>query len=311
MVDADSMLEPDALLRMVRPFILDPERMVAVGGKIRIANGCEVRGGQVVRVVLPRRFLPLMQTVEYIRSFQMARLGWSRMHAIVVLSGAFCLFQRLPTLRVGGLSHNTVGEDMELTVKLHRYFRENRIPYKIRYLPDPVCWTECPSTLKILGAQRSRWARGMFEVLSKHRDMIFRPRYGPPGVVGLGYCFLIDGVGPLIELAGLVLIPAAWLLGIINLPFLLASLGFMFAFGVFVSVICLFLEEATSKDQLPPRDLALLTGCAVLENFGYRQLNSLWRIRGLWQFFRKKQGWGTMVRTGFQKTPAAPPVRVA
>jgi cellulose synthase/poly-beta-1,6-N-acetylglucosamine synthase-like glycosyltransferase len=303
MVDADSMLEPDSLLRMVRPFILEPERMVAVGGKIRIANGCEVRGGQVVKAQIPRTFLPLMQTVEYIRAFQMARLSWSRVQSVVILSGAFCLYKRAPTLQVGGLSHGTVGEDMELTVKLHRHFLENKIPYQVRYLPDPVCWTEAPSTLKILKSQRTRWARGMLEVLHKHRDMIFSPRHGMPGMLGLGYFFLFDAIGPFIELMGFLIIPTCWLAGILNTPFLLSYLGLLFVFGVFVSVGCLFLEEITSKDQSSPRDLLILTLCAVAENFGYRQLNSLWRIRAVYQFFRKKQGWGKMVRTGFQKTP--------
>ncbi len=302
MVDADSMLEPDSLLRMVRPFVLEPERMVAVGGKIRIANGCEVRGGQVLTARIPKAFLPLMQTVEYIRAFQMARLSWSRVQSVVILSGAFCLYRRAPTLRVGGLSHGTVGEDMELTVKLHRYFKENRIPYRVRYLPDPVCWTEAPSTWKILKSQRTRWARGMLEVLYKHRDMIFSPRYGLPGILGLGYFFLFDAIGPLVEFLGYIIIPLCWAFGILNTPFLLAYLGMLFVFGVFVSVGCLFLEEVTSKEQSPPKDLLILTLCAVVENFGYRQLNSFWRIRALYQFLRKKQGWGTMVRTGFQKT---------
>jgi len=307
MVDADSMLEPDSLLRMVRPFILDPELTVAVGGKIRIANGCEVRGGQVVKARIPSTFLPLMQTVEYIRAFQMARLSWSRVQSVVILSGAFCLYKRSPTLKVGGLSHGTVGEDMELTVKLHRYFLESRIPYRVRYLPDPVCWTEAPSTLKILKSQRTRWARGMLEVLSKHRDMILSPRYKMPGILGLGYFFFFDAIGPIIEFLGFIIIPTCWLFGVLNTPFLLAYLGMLFMFGVFVSVGCLFLEEVTSKDETSPRDLLYLTLCAVVENFGYRQLNSLWRIRAMVQFIRKKQGWGTMVRTGFQKTATPKP----
>lgn len=306
MVDADSMLEPDSLLRMVRPFILEPETMMAVGGKIRIANGCEVKSGQVVKARIPRTFLPLMQTVEYIRAFQMARLSWSRVQSVVILSGAFCLYKRMPTLKVGGLSHGTVGEDMELTVKLHRYFLEHKIPYQVRYLPDPVCWTEAPSTWKILKSQRTRWARGMLEVLYKHRDMIFSPRYRMPGSLGLGYFFLFDALGPIIEALGYIIIPVCALTGILNWSFLLAYLGMLFVFGVFVSVGCLFLEEVLSEEQSPPRDLLILTLCAVVENFGYRQLNSFWRIRAAWQFLRKKQGWGTMVRTGFQKSPATP-----
>jgi len=301
-VDADSMLEPDALLRLVRPFLLEPEEMVAAGGKIRVVNGCEVDGGRVVRAKLPRKLLPLYQTVEYIRSFQIARLSWSKTQSVTIISGAFGLFKRNAVVRVGGFAHNTVGEDMELTVKLHKYFQKNKIKYQIRYLSDPVCWTEVPASLKILRAQRSRWSRGMLEVLFKHRDMVLHPGYGLPGIFGLGYFFFFDAIGPIIELLGYFVIPTCWLMGILNTPFFLAYLGLLFMFGVFVSVGSLFLEEITSEEQRPAKDLLILTLVAFVENFGYRQLNSMWRIEGWWQFLRKKQSWGTMTRAGFTKS---------
>lgn len=304
-VDADSMLEPDALLRLVRPFLLEPEEMVAAGGKIRVVNGCEVESGRVVRAKLPRQILPLFQVVEYIRSFQIARLSWSKTQSVTIISGAFGLFKRTAVVRVGGFAHNTVGEDMELTVKLHKYFQKNKIKYQVRYLTDPVCWTEVPSTLKILRSQRSRWSRGMLEVLFKHRDMVLHPRYGLPGVFGLGYFFFFDAIGPIIELLGYFVIPTCWLMGILNTPFFLAYLGLLFMFGVFVSVGSLYLEEISSTEQRPAKDLLILTLAAFAENFGYRQFNSFWRIEGWWQFLRKKQSWGTMVRAGFSKaTPA-------
>jgi cellulose synthase/poly-beta-1,6-N-acetylglucosamine synthase-like glycosyltransferase len=304
MVDADSMLESDSLLRLVRPFILEPDEMVAVGGRIRVVNGCEVRSGRLVRVGLPREFLPLVQTVEYIRSFQIARLSWSRMQSVTIISGAFGLFKRAALMKVGGYAHDTVGEDMEVTVKLHRYYLENRIPYKMSYLADPVCWTEVPATLKILRNQRTRWARGMLEVLFRHRAMILSPRYGMPGMFGLGYFFLFDAIGPIIELLGYIIIPTCWLAGILNLPFFLSYLGLLFMFGVFVSVGSLFLEEVTTSDPSPPQDLLILTLCAFAENFGYRQLNSWWRIKATYQFLRKKRGWGVMTRAGFSQKPA-------
>ncbi len=304
MVDADSMLEPDSLLRLVRPFILEPELMVAVGGKIRVVNGCEVRSGRVVKAALPRRFLHLMQTVEYIRSFQIARLSWSQMRAVTIISGAFGLFKRSALVKVGGYAHGTVGEDMEVTVRLHRHHLEYHIPYRVGYLPDPVCWTEVPSTLKVLRAQRTRWARGMLEVLWRHRAMIFSPRYGMPGMFGLGYFFVFDAIGPFLELVGWIVIPTCWLAGLLNTPFFLAYMGLLFMFGVFVSVGSLYLEEVTTTERTPPRDLAILTLCAFAENFGYRQLNSVWRVQAWWQFLRKKKSWGTMTRAGFTKTAA-------
>jgi cellulose synthase/poly-beta-1,6-N-acetylglucosamine synthase-like glycosyltransferase len=305
-VDADSMLEPDALLRLARPFILEPEEMVAAGGKIRVVNGCEIRSGRVVKVRLPKQFLPLIQTVEYIRSFQIARLSWSRIQSVTIISGAFGLFKRSVMIEAGGFYHHTVGEDMEMTVRLHRHLQDRKRKYKMRYLPDAVCWTEAPCTLKVLRSQRSRWQRGMLEVLYRHRAMIFSPRHGAPGMFGLGYFFLFDAIGPILECLGFVIIPTCWLTGLLNTPFFLSYMGLLFLFGVFVSVGSLYLEEITSNERTPPRDLLILTGVAFLENFGYRQLNSLWRIEAWWQFLRKKRGWGNMVRTGFSRAATQP-----
>jgi cellulose synthase/poly-beta-1,6-N-acetylglucosamine synthase-like glycosyltransferase len=303
-VDADSMLEPDALLRMVRPFILEPEEMVAVGGKIRVANGCEVRSGRVVQARLPRQILPLIQMVEYIRSFQIARLSWSRMQAVTIISGAFGLFKREVMIEAGGFYHHTVGEDMEMTVRLHRHLQERNRKYKMRYLPDAVCWTEAPCTLKVLRAQRSRWQRGMLEVLYRHRAMIFSPQHGMPGCYGLGYFFLFDAIGPILEGLGFIIVPICWLTGLLNTPFFLSYMGLLFLFGVFVSVGSLYLEEAASRERTSPRDLLILTAAACLENFGYRQLNSFWRLEAWWQFLRKKKTWGNMVRSGFSRAAA-------
>jgi cellulose synthase/poly-beta-1,6-N-acetylglucosamine synthase-like glycosyltransferase len=301
-IDADTLLEPDALLRVVRPFVDDPIRTVAAGGTIRIANGCTVEAGRVVHVGMPRSPLALFQIVEYLRAFLMARLGLSEMQSLLIISGAFGLFRRDAVIDVGGFSRDTVGEDMELVVKLHRRMRELKRPYRISYVPEPVCWTEAPETLRILGNQRARWQRGSLETFFKHRDMFLRPRFGRVGWIGFGQVFVVDVLGPLIEVAGYVLIPVMWLLGLIAFDYVLAFVAVVFAFGVFVSVASLVLDEVQLRRLPRASDLAILTLVAVAENFGYRQLNNLWRIRGWWQFLRKRQGWGEMTRKGFQRS---------
>jgi cellulose synthase/poly-beta-1,6-N-acetylglucosamine synthase-like glycosyltransferase len=299
-IDADTLLESDALLRVARPFVEEPTRTIAVGGTIRIANGCRVEGGRVVDAKLPLRFMALVQIVEYLRAFLLARLGLSQMQALLIISGAFGLFRREAVLQVGGFSHKTVGEDMELVVKLHRHMRERKQPYRISYVPEPVSWTEAPEDLKTLGNQRSRWQRGALEAFFKHRTMFLNPRYGRVGMIGFGQVFIVDVIGPLIEVAGYVLIPLMWLLDLIAFDYVLAFVAVVFSFGVFVSVASLVLEEIQLRRLPRARDLAILTLVAVLENLGYRQLNNFWRIRGWWQFLRKRQGWGEMVRKGFQ-----------
>ncbi len=304
-MDADSLLEPDALLRAVRPFVEDPERTVAVGGTVRIANGCTISHGRVLEVRPPRNLLALLQTVEYLRAFLMARLAWSRINALTIISGAFGLFRRARVIEAGGYTHGTVGEDMELVVKLHRLMRDKRLPYRIAFVPEPVCWTEAPEDLWVLGRQRARWHRGALETFERHRDVLLKPRYGRVAVVGFGYILLVDVLGPIVELLGYVLIPLFWLAGLLSTAYLLAFLAVSFTFGVVISVGALALEESELRRFPRARDLVLLTGVAVLENFGYRQLNNFWRLRGVWQYLNRSQSWGTMTRKGFGGTAAA------
>jgi cellulose synthase/poly-beta-1,6-N-acetylglucosamine synthase-like glycosyltransferase len=299
-IDADSLLESDALLRAVRPFIEEPHETVAVGGTIRLANGSRIEAGRVVEVKLPRNFLALVQIVEYLRAFLMARLALSRMQVLTIISGAFGLFRRELVLDVGGYSHGTVGEDMELVVKLHRLMRDRKLPYRVEFIPDPVCWTEAPEDVRVLGRQRARWQRGALETFFRHKDMLFNPRYGRIGFLGFGQVLVVDLLGPIVEVLGYVLVPLLYFLGLLAVEYLLAFLAITFSFGVFVSVATLILEEVELRRFPRARDLALLTGVAVAENFGYRQLSNFWRVRGLWQFMRKQQGWGTMTRKGFQ-----------
>jgi cellulose synthase/poly-beta-1,6-N-acetylglucosamine synthase-like glycosyltransferase len=300
-IDADSILESDALLRAVRPFIEEPVRTVAVGGTIRIANGCRIENGRVVRIGLPRNLLALFQTVEYLRAFLMARLAWSRVKTLTIISGAFGLFRRQIAVAVGGYSHDTVGEDFELIVKIHRHMRDRGEDYAVTFIPEPVCWTEAPESLTVLGRQRSRWQRGALETFVRHRDMLFRKRYGRIGWVGLPHVLVVDVLGPPIEVMGYVLIPLLWLLGLLAVDYLLAFLALTFVYGVFVSVGSLILEEIELRRFPKARDITVLTLAAIFENFGYRQINNLWRLRGHWQFLRGKQGWGTMTRVGFRK----------
>ncbi|MDQ4086488.1 MAG: glycosyltransferase family 2 protein [Pseudomonadota bacterium] len=298
-MDADSLLEADALLRAVRPFVEEPTRTIAVGGTIRIANGSRIAAGRVEKVSLPRNLLALIQIVEYLRAFLMARLALGRMQALTVISGAFGLFRRQPAVAVGGYTHGTVGEDMELVIKLHRHMREAKIDYLIDFIPEPVCWTEVPETLRVLGRQRARWQRGALETFFRHKDMLFNPRYGRVGFLGFGHILLVDVLGPLVEVLGYVLVPLLFVLGLLSVDYLLAFIAVTFTFGVFVSAATLILEEVELRRFPKAHDLAILTAVSVVENFGYRQLANFWRLRGWVQFLRKQQGWGQMTRKGF------------
>ncbi|APX93348.1 glycosyl transferase [Halomonas sp. 1513] len=297
-VDADSILQRDSLLRVVQPFLED-ERTVAAGGTVRIANGSKVRGGFLLEAGIPDNLLARFQIVEYLRAFLFGRLGWSPMNAVLIISGAFGLFDRQRVMDVGGYSTSTVGEDMELVVRLHRYHREQRLPYRIRYLPDPICWTEAPEDLGTLGRQRSRWQRGLAESLSRHTRLATSPRGGAPGHLAWPFMTLFEWLGPLVEVAGYLFMIVGFSMGIISplalTVFLLVAIGM----GILLSVNGLLLETLSFRVYQRRRDMLRLFLVAILENFGYRQLNTLWRCRGLWQWFaRRKHQWGAMKRSG-------------
>lgn len=298
-IDADSLLEEHALTRAVLPFLEAPET-VAAGGIVRIANGCVVDRGRVTEVRTPRHPLARFQVVEYLRAFLAGRVAQSWVNGLLIISGAFGLFRRDVVVAAGGFCRETIGEDMELVVRLHRVCRERRRPYRIVFQPDPVCWTEAPETVALLARQRNRWQRGTLQVLARHRGMIGNPRHGVVGLLSMPYYVVFEAFGPLVEVAGYVVTLAALPLGLLDWRF--AELLFLaaVAYGTLISLTAVVLEELSFKRYLRVRDLLTLVLYGFLENFGYRQLTSWWRVLGILDFLRGRQTWGAMARRGFQ-----------
>lgn len=306
-MDADSLLEPDALLHAVGPFVDDSERVIAVGGTVRAVNGCRIEHGRVTSYRLPHHPLALMQAVEYLRAFLMARLAFARLNMLMLISGAFGLFRRDAVMAVGGYSHGTVGEDMELVVKLHRRFGPEG--KRITFAPDAVCWTEVPEDLQTLGRQRARWHRGCLEVFARHGDITLNPRFGALGMIGMPYILIGDVLGPLVELVGYGLLVFFWLVGWLALDWVLALCLLTFAMGTLLSMGAIALEERRLRRFPTATGMMRAALAAVVENFGYRQINLFWRLRGTIQALRKEQGWGGQRRRGFK--PSVAPARQA
>jgi len=304
-IDADSLLEADSLLKAVRPFVESATNVIAVGGTVGIVNGCKVTNGHVTEYNLPKKFLPRLQVVEYVRAFLMARLAASRKGTLSLISGAFGIFRRDIAVAVGGYDTTTVGEDMELVLKMHRHMLEADIPYEVRYVPEPVCWTEAPESLKFLSNQRTRWQRGALECIDRHRPLLFNPKYGRLGMVSLPTMLLVDVVGPIVEFLGYLLMPLFVFMGWLSWHYFVAFTAVIFGFGILISTLAVLIEQDEIERFNKPGDLWRLLLTAVFENFGYRQLCSFWRIRGVYQHFRgKKATWGAMERTGFKTTAA-------
>jgi len=303
-IDADTLIEPDALQRMVRPF-LEGDDVIAAGGTIRVANASTVRQGRVERPRVPASPLAGFQVVEYLRAFLFGRLGWNRLGGNLIVSGAFGLFRRRAMLAIGGYTSDTVGEDMEVVVRLRRAARERGEPDDVRFIPDPVAWTEVPSTLRTLGRQRDRWHRGLADVLWRHRRVLFRPPYGAFGFVVYPYFVFVELLAPVIEAIGLAGLVGGLLFGLIDGPFAVLFFCVAYGYGAILSLATLLLEELSFRRYRSLRDHALLVLWALLENLGYRQLTVFWRLRGLVNYLRRRTTWGAMERRGFSGPPKA------
>ncbi len=317
-IDADTLLDPGALSRLVWEFQASPDT-VAAGGIVRILNGSTFRHGRLVDVRTPRSVIANLQIIEYLQAFLGGRVGWSRTGMLLIISGAFGLFRRDVVVEAGGYDPHTVGEDAELVLRLHRLRREQGRPCRITFFPDPICWTECPSSWRVLARQRDRWQRGLIEMVSKHRDMVLRPRYGRVGLAALPYFILFELLGPAIELLGYVVVGLSFALGMVSLPFVALFAATALTYGLVLSFVVILMEERAFRRYPDWHDLRRLVLAAVAENLGYRQFLSLVRLRAWWTVGRRRD-WGEMSRTGFETPgpgaetelgPAAQPPRLA
>jgi cellulose synthase/poly-beta-1,6-N-acetylglucosamine synthase-like glycosyltransferase len=294
-LDADCILERDAILRLVRRIVSDPVTIAASGGTVRVLNGCTVESGQVAKVNLPRTALERFQVVEYLRTFLFGRTGWSRMGGTLIISGAFALFHRETVVEAGGFSGDTVTEDMELILRLRRWASDHGRVLRTAFSSDPVCWVVCPHSLRMLGRQRRRWQLGLCQTLWKNRTMFFDPAFGSFGWLSLPFHALVEALGAVVEAAGYLIIPiVAWvdaaLLGLL-LPLLLFSL----AYSALLSVAALVLEEFTHRRYGAVRQFLTLLPYALLENFGYRQLLLCYRVAGVVRFLTGFRRWEKVV----------------
>jgi cellulose synthase/poly-beta-1,6-N-acetylglucosamine synthase-like glycosyltransferase len=300
-IDADTIVDSDALQRLARPFLSEHD-VLATGGTVRIVNGSTVSGGRVVDARVPRTFLAGVQVVEYFRAFLFGRLGWNRMGGNLIISGAFGLFRLNAVIEAGGYTHDTVGEDMELVLKLRRRAYEAGQPHRIVFVPDAAAWTEAPESLRVLGRQRDRWHRGLTDVLWRHRRMFLNPRYGAVGLVCYPYFVFVELLAPVVELLGLTGLALGLAAGLVNTSF--AGLFFLVAYGIgaVLGTYAMLLEEWSFSRYTRFSDRLRLLGYLVLESFGYRQLTAWWRLRGFVKALRGRTEWGRMERRGFAAT---------
>jgi cellulose synthase/poly-beta-1,6-N-acetylglucosamine synthase-like glycosyltransferase len=303
-VDADSVLERDALLRIMVPILADPKRVVAAGGIVRVLNGCKIEAGRIRQVRLARKSIEVIQVVEYLRAFLIGRESWARGNMLMIVSGAFGVFRTDLVRAVGGYRALAIGEDFDLVTRLHRLLLEKCVDYRIEFVPDPVCWTEVPSDLRSLGRQRARWHKGLIDVLWPNRNMLFHPRYGRIGSFALPYLWLFELMAPIIEVTGIVTILLAACFGALSSAFFLQFMIFGYGFATLISIGSVLQEELTYKRYNDWQDVARLVSYCFLEHFPYRQIHMIWRLQGLWQYLRGDMTWRPLKRTSTNQADA-------
>ncbi len=302
-IDADSIMEPDALLKLAKPFMEAKEkRVIGAGGVIRIANSCEISGGHIDKINLPKQFLPRAQVMEYTRAFLMGRMAWSELDGLLLISGALGMFDKEILIKAGGYSTNTVGEDMEMVVRIRRYMVDNGLDYDVVYIPDPLCWTEVPTTVSVLARQRSRWTRGTMETLWTHRKLFFNPKYKKLGMLGYPYWLMFEYLAPIVEFFGILWFIFLMVTGRLNWPFFLLLTGFVYFFAVSLSIWSVLFEEITFHKYEKRRDVLRLIGTAFLEPIFYHPMVMLMSIKGNVDKLLKRNTWGKMERKGFTKS---------
>ena len=298
-VDADVVLEPDALLRVMAPVLNSRALVLGTGGIVRVVNGCTIQDGRMRQVSLPTRGVEVLQVIEYLRGFLFGREGWSALQALLIISGAFGVFSRAVAMEIGGYRTDTVGEDMDLVVRMHRRLRETSRPYRILFVPVPVCWTQVPQSFRILARQRRRWQKGLLDVLWRNRRMMLNPRYGRVGLLAYPYQVLVELLGPAIELVSIFSALASVALGIFGAHSLLYLLLFGYLAGTILSVSAVLLEEMTYRRYAKLSELLRLLGYTFLDFFPYRQFLLLCRLWGMLDYLRHPQAWGVQKRAGF------------
>ncbi|HEY0054568.1 MAG TPA: sulfatase-like hydrolase/transferase [Pedobacter sp.] len=311
-IDVDCILEQDALLKLAKPFLeTTHERVIATGGVVRIANGCVIEDGRLIKINLADDFLPRVQTLEYIRAFLLGRMAWSKINGLLLISGAFGAFDKEIVINCGGYNHKTVGEDMELVVRMRRYMEEQKVPYRVTFIPDPLCWTEAPASYKILGRQRNRWTRGTIETLLFHRKMFFNPKYGLVGMLSYPYWFFFEFLAPIIEFLGMIVFLFFALFGETDWKNFFYLLGFILSFGFLYSVFAILMEVKTYNQYRDPKDIFKLIFTALLEPFIFHSFVVWSAIEGNVDFLQKKSAWGEMTRQGFATKNLDAPTTVA
>ena len=303
--DADCIIAQDSLLKMVRPYLEEfDQEIVACGAAIGIINDSIVKNGVIEKLRLPDKLIPMIQVVEYIRAFLLGRMAWSEINGVMLVSGAFGLYARNRMIEVNGFNINTVGEDLELGIRLRKHMEEIKVPYKMVYLPETLCWTEAPNNIDVLIKQRDRWARGLWETMGLHKDLFFNRKYRDMGLFYYPYWMFFELGAPIVEFIGILSLIIFTVLGLINWNVAILLFTSVYLLGCIFSTISIFIYVKNFKHYNTGKEVVELLLAAYLEPFIYHPVLVLGQVQGYYKkIFGVKSGWGNMDRKGFRSLP--------
>jgi len=305
-IDADSILESESLLKLMSSMLDHDKITLALGGCIFPVNGCEVDHGQIESKGLSKNLLARLQTIEYLRAFSLGRVGWSVIDSLLIVSGAFGLFEKQILIECGGYltqstkEKDTVGEDMELVVRITRQAYDTNLRFRIDYIHNAVCYTEVPEETKSLLKQRNRWQRGLVDILSYHRKMIGNAHYKQAGLIATPYFFFFEMFGPMLEIQGYLAVAIGLIFGLLTINIIILLMIVTMLMGIVLSLLALLVTEHDSI-CLSIKDTLLLILIAIFETFGWRQFMGMYRIKGVFSSLKDTNAWGTVKRVGFTK----------
>lgn len=294
-MDADSVIEPDSITKLVKPFLEEKnKKVIGTGGVVRIMNSCEVGDGKIKKINLPSKLLPRWQALEYTRAFLLGRMAWSQLDGLLLISGAMGLFDRSILIKAGGYDTKAIGEDMEMVIRMRKYMADNNEKYEVTYIPDPLCWTEVPSDYKSLESQRTRWARGLIYALRKHKVMFLNRKYGKLGLLGYPFWLFFEWLAPILAFVGFFFTIYLGVVGLINWGFFLLLYLFIYSFAVFMSSWSVLFEELTFHKYARKRDVIGLLIVGFIEPVLYPMI-AWFSVKGNWQYIKGVEGWGKQI----------------
>lgn len=302
--DVDCILKSDAIIKLAKPFIESKKRVIATGAGIRSSNSCEVKDGFLVKIHFPKGWYARFQELEYVRAFLFGRMALSEINSLLLVSGGLGMFDKEIVIKSGGYWHKSLGEDMELVIRMRKYMYDMKLPFSIQYIPESLCWTEVPGNKTILIRQRMRWSRGLIQTLFLHKNLFLNPKYQRTGLFIIPYFFAFEFMIPIMELVGLIATLSSFILFEVNFLFFFYISALVYVFYLFLTIVSIFLDDLIYKNYANAKEIIILILMAIIEPFFYHPINTYASLKGYYHFIKQKeQNWGNMQRQGFSTRP--------